>query len=72
MRRSPRLDGIPGFNIDRVAAAAGDDPELLRLENLDRGFEALLYDGHGPLHPAALPGMRERTVIVKAPSMSSA
>jgi aspartate/methionine/tyrosine aminotransferase len=30
-----RLAGIPGFNIDRVAAAAGDDPEVLRLENLD-------------------------------------
>jgi aspartate/methionine/tyrosine aminotransferase len=30
-----RLDEIPGFNIDRVAAAAGDDPEILRLENLD-------------------------------------
>jgi aspartate/methionine/tyrosine aminotransferase len=30
-----RLDDIPGFNIDRVAAAAGDDPEVLRLENLD-------------------------------------
>jgi aspartate/methionine/tyrosine aminotransferase len=30
-----RLADIPGFNIDRVAAAAGDDPEVLRLENLD-------------------------------------
>jgi aspartate/methionine/tyrosine aminotransferase len=30
-----RLQGIPGFSIDRVAAAAGDDPEVLRLENLD-------------------------------------
>jgi aspartate/methionine/tyrosine aminotransferase len=30
-----RLDDIPGFSIDRVAAAAGDDPEVLRLENLD-------------------------------------
>src|ERR687893_2160100 len=30
-----RLDEIPGFNIDRVAAAAGDDPEVLRMENLD-------------------------------------
>src|SRR5215210_782033 len=35
MLRSRRLDDIPGFNIDRVAAAAGDDPEVLRLENLD-------------------------------------
>ena len=33
MRR--RLDGIPGFGIDRVAAAAGSDPEVLRLENYD-------------------------------------
>jgi aspartate/methionine/tyrosine aminotransferase len=30
-----RLEDIPGFNIDRVAAAAGDDPEVLRMENLD-------------------------------------
>ena len=30
-----RLTDIPGFSIDRVAAAAGDDPEVLRLENLD-------------------------------------
>ena len=31
MRRSHRLDDIPGFNIDHVAAAAGDDrDELLR------------------------------------------
>lgn len=30
-----RLANIPGFSIDRVAAAAGDDPEVLRLENLD-------------------------------------
>jgi aspartate/methionine/tyrosine aminotransferase len=30
-----RLDPIPSFNIDRVAAAAGDDPEVLRMENLD-------------------------------------
>jgi hypothetical protein len=29
------LSDIPGFNIDRVAAAAGDDPDVLRLENLD-------------------------------------
>jgi aspartate/methionine/tyrosine aminotransferase len=33
------------------------------------GFEAVLYDGREVLHPAALPGMRERTVIVGAPSM---
>ena len=30
-----RLRDIPGFNIDTVAAAAGDDPEILRMENLD-------------------------------------
>jgi aspartate/methionine/tyrosine aminotransferase len=30
-----RLAGIPGFSIDRVAAAAGDDADILRLENLD-------------------------------------
>jgi aspartate/methionine/tyrosine aminotransferase len=30
-----RLESIPGFNIDRVAAAAGDDPDVLRMENLD-------------------------------------
>lgn len=30
-----RLEHIPGFNIDRVAAEAGDDPDVLRLENLD-------------------------------------
>ena len=30
-----RLEHIPGFNIDRVAAAAGDNPDVLRLENLD-------------------------------------
>ena len=30
-----RLAHIPGFGIDRVAAAAGDDPDVLRLENLD-------------------------------------
>jgi aspartate/methionine/tyrosine aminotransferase len=30
-----RLEGIPGFSIDRVAAAAAQDPDVLRLENLD-------------------------------------
>ena len=30
-----RLANIPSFSIDRVAAAAGDDPDVLRLENLD-------------------------------------
>ena len=30
-----RLANVPGFNIDRVAAAAGSDPDVLRMENLD-------------------------------------
>ncbi len=30
-----RLDGIAGFGIDRVAEAAGSDPQVLRLENYD-------------------------------------
>ena len=30
-----RMTEIPGFGIDRVAAAVGEDPEVLRLENLD-------------------------------------
>jgi aspartate/methionine/tyrosine aminotransferase len=29
------MAAIPGFGIDRVAAAVGEDPEVLRLENLD-------------------------------------
>ncbi len=45
MRTSRRLDDIPGFNIDRVAAAAGDDPDVLRLENLDTDIRP---------HPAAI------------------
>lgn len=36
-----RLAEIPGFNIDRVAAAAGDDPEILRMENLDTDIPPL-------------------------------
>ena len=35
MKAVRRFDEIPGFSIDRVAAAAGDDPDVLRLENLD-------------------------------------
>jgi aspartate/methionine/tyrosine aminotransferase len=35
MKSVGRLHGIPGFSIDRVAAAAGSDPDVLRLENLD-------------------------------------
>ena len=34
-RLARRLDEIPGFGIDKVAAAAGEDPGILRLENLD-------------------------------------
>jgi aspartate/methionine/tyrosine aminotransferase len=34
-RMGRRLDGIPGFGIDRVAEAAGSDPDVLRLENYD-------------------------------------
>ena len=30
-----RLNNIPGFSIDQVARAAGSDPDILRLENLD-------------------------------------
>ena len=30
-----RMETIPGFGIDRVARAAGADPEVLRMENLD-------------------------------------
>ena len=30
-----RLRGIPGFAIDEVAARAGSNPEVLRMENLD-------------------------------------
>lgn len=34
-----RLQDIPGFSIDRVAAAAGDDPDVLRMENLDTDIQ---------------------------------
>lgn len=33
--RPTRLNHVAGFNIDTVAVAAGDDPDILRLENLD-------------------------------------
>ena len=36
--RPDRLAEIPGFDIDRVASAAGSAPEVLRLENLDTDF----------------------------------
>ena len=48
---SKRLAGIPGFGIDRVAAAAGTDPEVLRLEN---------YDTDIPPHPEAVSATRAR------------
>ena len=35
MKRPERLASIQGFGIDNVAAAAGNDPDVLRLENLD-------------------------------------
>jgi aspartate/methionine/tyrosine aminotransferase len=44
-----RLEGIPGFGIDRIAAAAGSDPEVLRLEN---------YDTDIPPHPDAVEATR--------------
>ena len=34
-RPGSRLGDVVGFSIDRVASAAGADPEVLRLENLD-------------------------------------
>ena len=33
--RARRLENVPGFGIDTVAAAAGEDPDVLRMENLD-------------------------------------
>lgn len=33
--RAARMREIPGFGIDKVVAAAGEDPEVLRMENLD-------------------------------------
>ncbi len=44
-----RLEGRPGFGIDRVAEAAGSDPEMLRLEN---------YDTDIPPHPDAVEATR--------------
>jgi aspartate/methionine/tyrosine aminotransferase len=44
-----RLEGIPGFGIDRVAEAAGSDPAILRLEN---------YDTDIPPHPDAVEATR--------------
>lgn len=47
---SRRMEAIPGFGIDRVAQAAGADPEVLRLENLDTDV---------PPHPEALAATRD-------------
>jgi aspartate/methionine/tyrosine aminotransferase len=33
--RARRLQDVTGFGIDKVARAAGDDPDVLRMENLD-------------------------------------
>ncbi len=33
--RAQRLQDVAGFGIDKVATAAGDDPDVLRMENLD-------------------------------------
>ena len=57
MRR--RLDGIAGFGIDRVAEAAGTDPEVLRLEN---------YDTDIPPHPAAVEATRAAVGLDEANS----
>jgi len=32
---SKRVASLPGFSVDRVAAASGADPDVLRLENMD-------------------------------------
>lgn len=56
---SKRVEPIPGFNIDRVAAAAGTDPEVLRMENLDTDVEV----------PA---GVKEATMVaVERPDANS-
>jgi aspartate/methionine/tyrosine aminotransferase len=54
-----RLDGIPGFGIDRVAEAAGSDPEVLRLEN---------YDTDIPPHQAAVEATRAAVGLDEANS----
>jgi aspartate/methionine/tyrosine aminotransferase len=54
-----RLDGIPGFGIDRVAEAAGSDPDVLRLEN---------YDTDLPPHPVAVEATRAAVGLDEANS----
>ena len=71
-----RLELNPGFDIDRVAAAAGDDPDVLRLENLDtaatpmRGWGGEVADRHvcfvfsnEPVERLALLGERVRAAL---------
>jgi aspartate/methionine/tyrosine aminotransferase len=48
--RARRLDNVPGFGIDKVAEAAGVDPDVLRLENLDIDL---------PLPPGVVEATRE-------------
>ena len=43
-------------------------PSTISGSSTGRGFEAVRYDGREVLHPAALGDMRERTIIVGAPS----
>jgi aspartate/methionine/tyrosine aminotransferase len=50
--RARRLDDVPGFGIDKVATAAGDDPEVLRMENLDTDL---------PPPPEAIDATRQAT-----------
>jgi aspartate/methionine/tyrosine aminotransferase len=50
--RARRLNDVPGFGIDKVAAAAGDDPEVLRMENLDTDL---------PPPPEAIDATRQAT-----------
>jgi len=54
-----RLAGIPGFGIDRVAEAAGADPDVLRLEN---------YDTDIPPLPAAVEATRDAVGLDEANS----
>lgn len=54
-----RLRDIHGFAIDRIAAAADDDPGILRLENLDTDLlppEAALAATHQALESLSQPG----------------
>ncbi|SEG87303.1 Aspartate/methionine/tyrosine aminotransferase [Nonomuraea solani] len=50
MRPNSRFAQVQSFDIDKVAAAAGDDPDVLRLENLDTDV---------PPPPAAVAATRE-------------